>query len=267
MKNTKLSFDLLIKIMGELREKCLWDKNQTLKSLRGKTIEEVYELSEAIIKDDHKNIEEELGDLLLHIIFYAKIGAEKKIFDVNSIINKLIIKLKNRHPHIYGELKINTIREVEENWEKIKIKEKNQSGVLSNISKSLPAITKSMKIQEKVRAVGFDWDNEKQVMAKFDEEVIEMKKEISKKNNTSKIMDEIGDVFFSLINYARFIGIEPEEALEKTNSKFIKRFKHLENSIKKEGKNLMKMNLQEMDKYWNKAKNEIIIIFIVLFSI
>jgi XTP/dITP diphosphohydrolase len=242
--------------MDELREKCPWDKVQTLKSLRGKTIEEVYELSEAIIKDDNTNIEEELGDLLLHIIFYAKIGSERKKFNINSIINKLIIKLKNRHPHIYGKLKINTIKEVEENWEKIKTKEKNQDSILSNISKSLPALTKSMRIQEKVRAVGFDWDNKKQVMEKFDEEIIEMKKEIRKKNNKKKIMKEIGDVFFSLINYSRFIGIEPEEALENTNSKFTKRFKHLENSIKKEGKNLMKMNLQEMDKYWDKAKKE-----------
>ena len=256
MKNTKSSFDSLIKIMDELREKCPWDKEQTLKSLRSKTIEEVYELSEAIIEDDNTNIEEELGDILLHIIFYAKIGSEKKKFNINSIINKLIIKLKNRHPHIYGKLKINTIKEVEENWEKIKTKEKNQDSILSNISKSLPALTKSMRIQEKVRAVGFDWDNKKQVMEKFDEEIIEMKKEIRKKNNRKKIMEEIGDVFFSLINYSRFIGIEPEEALENTNSKFIKRFKHLENSIKKEGKNLMKMNLQEMDKYWDKAKKE-----------
>ena len=256
MKNTKSSFDSLIKIMNELREKCPWDKEQTLKSLRSKTIEEVYELSEAIIEDDSTNIEEELGDILLHIIFYAKIGSEKKKFNINSIINKLIIKLKNRHPHIYGKLKINTIKEVEENWEKIKTKEKNQDSILSNISKSLPALTKSMRIQEKVRAVGFDWDNKKQVMEKFDEEIIEMKKEIRKKNNRKKIMEEIGDVFFSLINYSRFIGIEPEEALENTNSKFIKRFKHLENSIKKEGKNLMKMNLQEMDKYWDKAKKE-----------
>ena len=256
MKNTKSSFDSLIKIMNELREKCPWDKEQTLKSLRSKTIEEVYELSEAIIEDDNANIEEELGDILLHIIFYAKIGSEKKKFNINSIINKLIIKLKNRHPHIYGKLKINTIKEVEENWEKIKTKEKNQDSILSNISKSLPALTKSMRIQEKVRAVGFDWDNKKQVMEKFDEEIIEMKKEIRKKNNRKKIMEEIGDVFFSLINYSRFIGIEPEEALENTNSKFIKRFKHLENSIKKEGKNLMKMNLQEMDKYWDKAKKE-----------
>ena len=256
MKKTKSSFDSLIKIMDELREKCPWDKVQTLKSLRGKTIEEVYELSEAIIKDDNTNIEEELGDLLLHIIFYAKIGSERKKFNINSIINKLIIKLKNRHPHIYGKLKINTIKEVEENWEKIKTKEKNQDSILSNISKSLPALTKSMRIQEKVRAVGFDWDNKKQVMEKFDEEIIEMKKEIRKKNNRKKIMEEIGDVFFSLINYSRFIGIEPEEALENTNSKFIKRFKHLENAIKKEGKNLMKMNLQEMDKYWDKAKKE-----------
>ena len=186
MKKTKSSFDSLIKIMDELREKCPWDKVQTLKSLRGKTIEEVYELSEAIIKDDNTNIEEELGDLLLHIIFYAKIGSERKKFNINSIINKLIIKLKNRHPHIYGKLKINTIKEVEENWEKIKTKEKNQDSILSNISKSLPALTKSMRIQEKVRAVGFDWDNKKQVMEKFDEEIIEMKKEIRKKNNKKK---------------------------------------------------------------------------------
>ena len=256
MKSKIESFQRLLGIMDELREKCPWDKEQTLKSLRSKTIEEVYELSEAIIEDDNANIEEELGDILLHIIFYAKIGSEKKKFNINSIINKLIIKLKNRHPHIYGKLKINTIKEVEENWEKIKTKEKNQDSILSNISKSLPALTKSMRIQEKVRAVGFDWDNKKQVMEKFDEEIIEMKKEIRKKNNRKKIMEEIGDVFFSLINYSRFIGIEPEEALENTNSKFIKRFKHLENSIKKEGKNLMKMNLQEMDKYWDKAKKE-----------
>ena len=236
MKKVNSSLNTLIEIMNELREKCPWDKKQTTESLREKTIEEVYELSEAIINNDNKNIEEELGDLFLHIVFYAKIGSEKKQFTLNSIINKLIIKLKKRHPHVYGKLIINSIKEVEQNWEKIKKKEKKHKNVLENIPKSLPPITKSMRIQKKVRAVGFDWDNKEQVMKKFEEEIIEMKNEIRKVNNIEKIKDEIGDVFFSLINYSRFIGIDPEEALEKTNTKFIKRFKHLENTLKKEGK-------------------------------
>ena len=236
MEKVKSSLNTLIEIMNELREKCPWDKKQTLKSLREKTIEEVYELSEAIINNDNKNVEEELGDLLLHIVFYAKIGSEKKQFTLNSIINKLIIKLKKRHPHVYGKLIINTIKEVEQNWEKIKKKEKKHKNILENIPKSLPPITKSMRIQKKVCAVGFDWDNKEQVMEKFDEEIKEMKNEMKKVNNIEKMKNEIGDVFFSLINYSRFIGIDPEEALEKTNTKFIKRFKHLENAIKKEGK-------------------------------
>ena len=256
MEKVKSSLNALIEIMNELREKCPWDKKQTIESLREKTIEEVYELSEAIINNDNKNIEEELGDLLLHIVFYAKIGSEKKQFTLNSIINTLIIKLKKRHPHVYGKLIINSIKEVEQNWEKIKKKEKKYKNVLENIPKSLPPVTKSMRIQKKVRAVGFDWDNREQVMEKFEEEIIEMKNEIRKINNIEKIKNEIGDVFFSLINYSRFIGIDPEEALEKTNTKFIKRFKHLENAIKKEGKDLMKMNLNEMNKYWNKSKKE-----------
>ena len=208
-------FNELKSVISELREKCPWDRKQTFQSLRSLTIEEVYELSEAIINQDPKNIEEESGDLLLHILFYAKLGEEKKLFSINTIIEKLIFKLKERHPHIYGNLKAKTSEEVETNWEKIKKRKRKSSETLSNISNKLPPLVKAMRIQEKVKTVGFDWEKKEQVLSKVDEELKELKKEVQKKQNNDKIENEIGDLLFSVINFARFIGIDPEKSLEK----------------------------------------------------
>ena len=221
-------FNELKSVVSELREKCPWDKKQTFQSLRSLTIEEVYELSDAIINEEAKEIEEEAGDLLLHVLFYAKLGEEKKLFSINTIIEKLIKKLKERHPHIYGNLIVNSSEEVEANWEKIKKEKRHSKKTLSNISSKIPPLVKAMRIQEKVKTVGFDWDNKEQVIEKIEEELKELKNEINKKNNTKKIKDEIGDLIFSVINFSRFIGIDPEESLEKTNLKFIKRFNTME---------------------------------------
>jgi len=249
-------FSELKSVISELREKCPWDRKQTFQSLRSLTIEEVYELSEAIINQDPKNIEEESGDLLLHILFYAKLGEEKKLFSINTIIEKLILKLKERHPHIYGSLKAETSEEVEANWEKIKKRKRRSSETLSNISNKLPPLVKAMRIQEKVKTVGFDWEKKEQVLNKIYEELKELKKEVYKKQNNDKIENEIGDLLFSVINFARFIGVDPEESLEKTNIKFIKRFGSMEKMIIKEGKDLSKMSLNDMDKYWEIAKKD-----------
>ena len=246
-------FENLKSIIEELREKCPWDKKQTIKSLRALTIEEVYELSDAIISEDNLNIEEELGDVLLHIIFYSQIGKEKKLFSIDSVIDKLIAKLKERHPHVYGGINVQSSEEVEENWEIIKKKKKNSNKTLDNISKNIPPIVKAMRIQEKVRSVGFDWEEVDQVLNKIYEELSELKNEVENKN-FQKIKGEVGDLLFSIINYSRFIGIDPEEALEKTNIKFIKRFNCMENKILKEGKSFKYMNLKEMDKYWEMSK-------------
>ena len=227
-------FNELKSVVSELREKCPWDKKQTFQSLRSLTIEEVYELSDAIINEEAKEIEEEAGDLLLHVLFYAKLGEEKKLFSINTIIEKLIKKLKERHPHIYGNLIVNSSEEVEANWEKIKKEKRHSKKTLSNISSKIPPLVKAMRIQEKVKTVGFDWDNKEQVIEKIEEELKELKNEINKKNNTKKIKDEIGDLIFSVINFSRFIGIDPEESLEKTNLKFIKRFNTMEKKILKE---------------------------------
>ena len=246
-------FENLKRVVEELREKCPWDKKQTIKSLRALTIEEVYELSDAIISEDNINLEEELGDVLLHVIFYSQIGKEKNLFSIDSIIDKLIVKLKERHPHIYGDLNVSTSEEVEENWEAIKKKKKKSSRTLYGVSKGIPPLVKSMVIQKKVRSVGFDWEEESQVLNKIDEEVSELKTEIKNKNS-KKIKSEIGDLFFSIINYARFIGVDPEEALESTNKKFIKRFQHMEDEVKENKKSLKKMTLEEMNNYWEKSK-------------
>lgn len=248
-------FENLKRVVEELREKCPWDKKQTIKSLRALTIEEVYELSDAIISEDNINLEEELGDVLLHVIFYSQIGKEKNLFSIDSIIDKLIVKLKERHPHIYGDLNVSTSKEVEENWEAIKKKKKKSSRTLYGVSKGIPPLVKSMVIQKKVRSVGFDWEEESQVLNKIDEEVSELKTEIKNKNS-KKIKSEIGDLFFSIINYARFIGVDPEEALEKTNIKFIKRFNFMEDKILKDGKKFKEMSLKEMDEYWEISKLE-----------
>ena len=251
--NDKDHFVQLLKIIKELREKCPWDKKQTINTLRHLTIEEVYELSDAILKNQKKNIEDELGDLLLHIMMYAEIGSEKKYFSINTIIKNLNKKLIHRHPHIYNKKnnKKITKKEVENSWEKIKLKEKGRKKILDGVPEKIPPMIKSMIIQKKVRNIGFDWENKNQVLEKIKEELKELQEETSK----NKIKEEVGDLLFSVINYARFINVDPEEALELTNRKFKKRFNYLESEIKKEGKNLNKMSLNEMNVYWNKSKS------------
>ncbi len=247
------AFERLLIIMDELREKCPWDKKQTFESLRHLTIEETYELADAILDNDLTNIKKELGDVLLHIVFYARIASETNEFDIADVINALCEKLIHRHPHIYSDVVVSNEQEVKENWEKLKLKEGNKS-VLSGVPKSLPSLIKASRIQEKVRAVGFDWDKPEQVWDKVQEEINEFKHEIDTHASKEKIEGEFGDVLFSLINYARFVEINPEDALERTNKKFIKRFQYLEAESAKAGKSLSDMTLAEMDVYWNKAK-------------
>ncbi len=245
------AFVRLLTIMNELREKCPWDKKQTMQSLRHLTIEETYELTDAIFDNNLDEIKKELGDLMLHLVFYAKIGSETNSFDITDVLNGICEKLIHRHPHIYGDVTVNNEDEVKANWEKLKLKEGNKS-VLEGVPKSLPALIKAIRIQDKARGVGFDWDNSEQVWEKVNEEIAELKEEVD--NKTNKIEDEFGDVLFSLINYARFLEINPEDALEKTNKKFINRFKYLETESAKDGKKMGEMTLQEMDVYWNRAK-------------
>lgn len=242
-------FGRLLQIMDELREQCPWDKKQTMESLRTLTIEETYELADAIATHDLPEIKKELGDLLLHVVFYARIASETNDFDMADVIDFLCNKLIVRHPHIYGNVKAETEEEVKRNWEKIKLKEGSKS-VLSGVPNALPALVKAIRIQEKARAVGFDWDKKEQVWGKVQEEMQEFLQE----TNPQKAEAEFGDLLFSLVNYARFIGINPENALEMTNRKFIKRFNYLEKQSASDGKILNEMTLEEMDKYWNEAK-------------
>lgn len=246
------AFDRLLTIMDELREQCPWDRKQTMESLRHLTIEETYELGDAILDDDLTEVKGELGDLLLHIVFYAKIGSEKKSFDIADVANGICEKLINRHPHIYGDVNVENEEEVKQNWEKIKLKEGKKS-VLQGVPRSLPAMVKANRIQDKVAGVGFDWEQPEQVFEKLKEELGELQEEVSKGNGEG-IEAEFGDVLFSMINYARFLGINPENALERTNKKFSKRFQFLENEAEKRGKALKDMSLAEMDTYWDKAK-------------
>jgi len=246
------AFNRLLDIMDDLREKCPWDKKQTLESLRHLTIEETYELADAILDNDLPEIKKELGDVLLHIVFYAKIGSEKKAFDIADVANSISDKLISRHPHIYGDVKVKDEAEVKRNWEQLKLKE-GKTSVLEGVPKSLPAVVKASRIQEKVAGVGFDWEKPEQVWEKVQEEFTELNEEI-KAGNQENTEKEFGDVLFSMINYARFIGVNPENALEKTNKKFINRFQYLEKAAKKEGKELSDMSLTEMDVYWNESK-------------
>lgn len=246
------AFNRLLDIMDELREKCPWDQKQTLESLRHLTIEETYELADAILDNDLLEIKKELGDVLLHIIFYAKIGSEKKAFDIGDVANSISDKLIHRHPHIYGDVKVDNVEDVKRNWEQLKLQEGKES-VLEGVPKSLPAVVKASRIQEKVAGIGFDWENPAQVWAKVQEELSELNEEI-KVGNTENTEKEFGDVLFSMINYARFIGVNPENALEKTNKKFINRFQYLEKESKKEGKKISEMSLTEMSVYWEKSK-------------
>jgi len=248
----KETFARLLKIMDELREQCPWDKKQTMDSLRYLTIEEMYELSDAILEKDMDEIKKELGDLLLHIVFYSRIASETNDFNIEDVINSVCDKLVHRHPHIYGDVKVADETEVKKNWEKLKLKEGKKS-VLEGVPKSLPAIVKSFRIQEKVRGVGFDWDHKSQVWDKVLEELEELKVEV-KKGDINRIESEFGDVLFALTNYSRFINVNPEDALERTNKRFIKRFQIMEKMITDKGLNLSEMNLSEMDVYWEKAK-------------
>ena len=246
------AFNRLLDIMDELREKCPWDKKQTLESLRNLTIEETYELADAILENDLHEVKNELGDVLLHLVFYAKIGSEKKAFDIGDVANAISEKLIARHPHIYGDVEVNNEEEVKQNWEKLKLKE-GKNSVLEGVPKSLPALVKANRIQDEVSGVGFDWEEPHQVWDKVQEELSELNEEI-KKGKKETIESEFGDVLFSMINYARFINVNPENALEKTNKKFINRFQYLEKAAKKEGKELTEMSLSEMDVYWELSK-------------
>ncbi len=245
------AFKRLLDIMDELREKCPWDKKQTMESLRYLTIEETYELGDAILENNMNEIKGELGDLMLHMVFYSKIASEKNAFDITDVLNTVCEKLIERHPHIYGDVEVADEEEVKANWEKIKLKSGKKS-VLEGVPNSLPSMVKATRIQEKARGVGFDWDHKGQVLDKVKEEMNELHHEVELKSDN--IEAEFGDVLFSMINYARFIGIDPESALEKTNKKFIKRFQFLESESLKDGKKLGEMSLKEMDQYWDKAK-------------
>ena len=245
-------FGKLLDIMDEIRDKCPWDRKQTFESLRYLTIEETYELGDAILDNDLPEIKKELGDLLLHIVFYAKIGSETKSFDIADVIHAINKKLVYRHPHVFGDLKVESEEEVAKNWEKLKLKEGRKS-VLEGVPRSLPAMVKASRIQDKAASAGFDWDNSEQVFDKVQEEIAELHNEI-KNNDQSKMEAELGDVLFSIINYARFIKVDPESALERTNKKFIKRFQFLEKESIKKGKGLADMSLEEMDVYWERSK-------------
>ncbi|MEO5943192.1 MAG: nucleoside triphosphate pyrophosphohydrolase [Ferruginibacter sp.] len=247
-------FMRLVKIMDELREKCPWDKKQTIETLRQLTIEETYELTDAITDKDWKGIKEELGDLLLHIVFYAKLGAEKNEFTLQEVINNVCEKLIIRHPHIYGDVKVTSDEDVKQNWEKIKLKEGKKS-VLSGVPKSLPAMVKAMRLQEKSKQVGFEWDNTSQVWDKVEEELGELQEAVVT-GDKDKMEDELGDVLFSLVNFARFLQVDAENALERTNKKFIERFTGMEAAAAKENKFLHDMSLEEMEALWVRMKNK-----------
>ncbi len=248
------AFDRLLTIMEELREQCPWDQKQTMQTLRHLTIEETYELGDAILDNDMDEVKMELGDVLLHIVFYSKIGSETGDFDIADVANAICDKLINRHPHIYGDVKVANAEEVKQNWEQIKLKEGKKS-VLEGVPRSLPALVKANRIQDKVAGVGFDWEKPEQVFEKVQEELGELQEEVAA-GNVEKIESEFGDVLFSMINYARFLGVNPENALERTNKKFTKRFQFLEEKSKQLGKSLKDMTLAEMDTYWNEAKTK-----------
>lgn len=245
------AFNRLLDIMDDLRSKCPWDQKQTFETLRHLTIEETYELGDAILDNNLDEIKKELGDLLLHIVFYAKIGSETNHFDIADVANNISEKLIHRHPHIYGNIKVENADEVKTNWENLKLKEGKKS-VLEGVPNSLPAMVKAYRMQEKAASIGFDWPTKEDVWAKVEEEINEFKDEVKK--NTDKMEAELGDVFFALINYARFINISPENALERTNKEFIRRFQFIENEAQKIGKKLTEMTLDEMDVFWNQAK-------------
>ncbi len=260
ISNPGKAFERLINIMQELRERCPWDQKQTMESLSHLTIEETYELVDSILDKDMNNIKMELGDLLLHVVFYAQIGSETNDFNIVQVINGICDKLIHRHPHIYGDVKANTPEEVKKNWEKLKLLERDNSNkkgrksILESVPRSLPAMVKATRIQDKAKAIGFDWENKDQVWEKVLEELSELKNEIDKVENQEKIENEFGDFLFSLINYCRYIEINPENALERTNKKFTSRFQFMEREAAKKGTNLQKLTLTDMDVYWEAAK-------------
>jgi XTP/dITP diphosphohydrolase len=252
-KQAQESFSRLLTIMDELRSKCPWDKKQTNLSLKSNTIEEVYELAQAIEDNDNQEIKKELGDLLLHVVFYSKIGSEQGEFDIKSVIDSLCEKLIRRHPHIYGEVKVENAEDVKKTWEQIKMTE-GRSSVFSGVPRALDSLIKAYRLQEKAAGVGFDWENPQQVWDKVKEELQELEHEVEVQDSQEKIEEEFGDVLFALINYARFLKIKPEHALERTNRKFIKRFQYIEKVAEEQNKKLQEMTLEEMDKIWNNAK-------------
>lgn len=251
-KDQLKAFERLLDIMDDLREKCPWDRKQTLESLRTLTIEETYELGDAILENDLEEVKKELGDLLLHLVFYSKIGSEKKAFDIADVANGISEKLIARHPHIYGDVEVSNEDDVKANWEKLKMKEGRKS-VLEGVPKSLPALVKAQRIQEKVAGVGFDWEKSEDVLVKILEELEEFKVELAEGNH-DKMENEFGDLLFSMVNYARFKNINPENALERTNRKFINRFMHIEKEVQKNKKNIKDMSLEELDAFWEEAK-------------
>ena len=253
-KSEKLAaFERLLNIMDDLREKCPWDKEQTMETLRPLTIEETYELGDAILDHDLQEVKKEIGDLMLHMVFYSKIGSEKGAFDVADVLNSICDKLIKRHPHIYGDVKVSGQAEVKANWEKLKLKEGNQS-VLDGVPRSLPAMVKATRIQEKARGIGFDWDEVEQVWEKCREELAELEEAVEQSDQVHS-EEEFGDLLFSFINLSRFLKVDPESALERSNKKFMKRFKYLESRVKEEGKDLSELSLSEMDVYWEEAKS------------
>ncbi len=246
------AFRRLLVIMDELREKCPWDSVQTFETLRCLTIEETFELSEAIVDKDYPDMCKELGDLMLHIVFYSKIASETQLFDITGVINQLCDKLVRRHPHIYGDAQAQDAQAVHENWEKIKLQREGNRSVLGGVPKSAPSVIKAYRIQEKANGVGFDWHNEAEVWDKVQEEMAELRREADA--HSDKVEDELGDVLFALINYARFVRVNPDDALEKTNRKFIRRFQHIEERAKQSGRKLPDLSLEEMESYWQEAK-------------
>lgn len=254
MEEKVAAFQKLLEIMDELRAKCPWDQKQTIASLRYLTIEETYELSESILQNDMDSLKKELGDLMLHLVFYSKIASERNSFDIKDVLESITEKLIHRHPHIFGDVVVKDAKEVHDNWERIKLKEKGNRSVLSGVPAGLPAVVKAYRIQEKASGVGFDWEKPEQVWDKVMEELNELKEMVEKGDSQKRREEELGDLMFAVINYARFIEVNPEDALERTNRKFIKRFKHLEDKARELGKSLHEMTLAEMDVYWNEAK-------------
>jgi len=253
MQEKLYAFERLLNIMDDLRTSCPWDKKQTLNSLRHLTLEEVYELSDAVLDNNLDDIREELGDIMLHLVFYAKIGEEKQSFDMKDVLEGISDKLVFRHPHIYGDVEVSNAEDVADNWEKLKLKEGKKS-VLSGVPQSLPPLLKAYRMQEKAKGVGFEWETREQVWSKVMEEMEELKAEVEGGNSKVRVEDEFGDLLFALTNYARYLDINPDDALERTNRKFIRRFQFIETESSKEGKSMPNMSLEEMDAYWNKAK-------------